>query len=174
MKEPAEATFQVNADSDPVLLRIKGKANYLNCAPINRFFRLMIEKGNRRFVIDFGNCSGMDSTFLGIIAGTAITVRNLGKSAYLVLTNLNARNHELVENLGLHKLLTVDDGAYRQIAREVEEHGAGSRQQILQDSAVDEATMLKAHEALSSIDESNARKFQDVVHFLKEQVESGK
>lgn len=170
MKEPVEATFQVNAESDPVLLRILGKANYLNCSPINKFFRMMIEKGNRRFVVDLKNCAGMDSTFLGIIAGTAITIRNLGDEAFLVLTNLNTRNRELVENLGLHKLLVIDNGQYRDMAKEVEESGAGASHKTLPETAVDQETMLKAHETLSVIDESNARKFQDVVHFLKEQL----
>jgi anti-sigma B factor antagonist len=169
MKEDAEPAFLVNPESDPILIRIRGKANYLNSAPLGNFFRHMISRGNRRFVVDFSDCAGMDSTFLGIIAGTAIQLKQGAKSSF-ILTRLSTRNLELVQNLGLDRLLTVDKGGANPELLELEEGSAGSRPQELAPAVADDLTILRAHEALSSIDANNARKFQDVVTFLRQQV----
>ena len=60
-----------------------------------------------RIVLDFENCKGMDSTFLGILAGTALELRKQTPAGVLILSNLGERNHELVCNLGLQNLLTI-------------------------------------------------------------------
>src|SRR5690606_25541663 len=100
--------FLVNAYSDPVAIKIDGKASYLNCGPVSDFIDRMIVQGKRRFVLDFDRCTGMDSTFLGIIAGAALNLRTTNPPGNIVLCRLNARNMELVKNLGLHKIVTVD------------------------------------------------------------------
>ena len=69
MSDPAQPTYLVNAYSDPVVVKVRGKANYLNCNAFREFTETVITGGCRKLFIDFVDCRGMDSTFLGILAG---------------------------------------------------------------------------------------------------------
>jgi len=163
MSDSPQPTFLVSAYSDPVAVRINGKANYLNCGAFRDFIEQIVKDGKNRIVLDFTNCKGMDSTFLGILAGTAIELRKKQPAGELVLCNLGERNFELISNLGLHNLLSVAQD------NDLE---AGGRFEWLHDKEVSEAKeVLKAHENLAEADKSNVAKFQDVIAFLRNQVE---
>ena len=59
--------------------------------------------GRRNYIVDFQDCSSMDSTFLGILVGLALKLRKFEDEGYLTLVNLRGRNLETVQNLGIHK-----------------------------------------------------------------------
>jgi anti-anti-sigma regulatory factor len=160
--------FLVNPYDDPVIVKISGKASFLNSSPVKDLFDQLVEQGKARFVIDFQDCTGMDSTFLGILAGLGIKMMKADPPGSIVLTRLGVRNLELIQNLGLHRLLTVDRGD------EVEtgSNGMETIEKSPRLTEVENARMvLEAHENLVEIDESNKSKFQDVISFLKSQVE---
>lgn len=162
-----EPVFLVNAYSDPVVIKIKGRASYLNCAPLSDFFRRLVAQNKRQFVIDFQQCTAMDSTFLGIIAGVGLELAKSEPRGTLVLARLGQRNLELVKNLGLHRILAVDTNG-------VDLSQDEPAQQLASDTKndVENARMiLKAHENLVAVDVSNQSKFQDVISFLKGQIE---
>lgn len=162
MSEPAQPTFLVSAYSDPVVVKVNGKANYLNCNAFREFVETVIARGCRKLFIGFEGCKGMDSTFLGILAGTAIQLRKLTPVGELVVGNLSERNHELICNLGLQNLLTVAK----------DQTAASESFDPLQNQEVSDAkNILKAHENLTAADQDNVAKFQDVIAFLRNQVE---
>jgi anti-sigma B factor antagonist len=162
MSDPQQPTFLVNAYADPVAVKVTGKANYLNCNSFREFIETIIEGGCRRIFIDFTKCQGMDSTFLGILAGTAIELRKLQPAGELVIGNLSERNSELICNLGLQNLLTVIDEA----------EFANESLDALENKEVSEAEkILEAHQNLTKADKENEAKFQDVIAFLQNQVE---
>ena len=109
MPDTAKSIFQVDTESDPVLLRIEGRACFQNSTCL-RDFDASTRRGKTRFVVDFSQCAGMDSTFLGVLAGAALKLRALSPPGSLVLCRLSPRNLELLRNLGLHELLCVDAG----------------------------------------------------------------
>ncbi len=165
-----EPHFLVNPYEDPVVVKIIGKASFLNSAPVKELFDHLLEQGRTRFVIDFQKCTGMDSTFLGILAGLGINLMKNTEDGSVVLCRMGTRNLELVQNLGLHRLLTVDTG---DIGENLEDDagleavpGKGKLSQVENARLV-----LQAHENLVEIDESNKTKFQDVISFLKNQME---
>ncbi|MDX2109612.1 MAG: STAS domain-containing protein [Verrucomicrobiota bacterium] len=168
-KLPTDAAYLVNAYADPVIVRIIGRATYLNCAPLSDFFRRLIAQGKRSFVIDFHECTAMDSTFLGLLAGAGMEIHKLTPPGTFVLTRLGARNLELVRNLGIHRIMTVDAGDFQL-------NFDGPKEQ-LQESAktdIENARMiLTAHENLVAVDRANEAKFQDVILFLKGQIGNG-
>ncbi|WPJ94308.1 STAS domain-containing protein [Coraliomargarita algicola] len=161
MSDPQQPTFLVSAYSDPVVVKINGKANYLNCNSFREFIETILSSGSRRIFIDFEACKGMDSTFLGILAGTAIELRKLTPAGELVVGKLGERNYELICNLGLQNLLTVSDEA------EVADNFSALKNQEVSDAK----NILKAHENLTVADKENVAKFQDVIAFLRNQVE---
>lgn len=163
MSDPLQPTFLVSAYSEPVVVQINGKANYLNCNTFREFIEKMLADGKTQFVLDFTNCKGMDSTFLGILAGTALELKKLTPPGVFVVCNLSERNHELLCNLGLQNLLTIGDDLPESCDANFSE---------LQNMEVSDAkAVLNAHENLVAADDQNAAKFQDVIAFLKNQVD---
>lgn len=162
---PEEAPiFLVDAGGDPVVLRINGKASYLNCAPVRKLIETLLSENRSQFLVDFKNCVGMDSTFLGILAGAAMEVRRKNPPGYIKLCRLNERNMELVCNLGLHRLMTcTSEGA--------DKLDSAITQALPGEGSASQALILEAHKRLMEADTGNVAKFQDVVSFLKQQVE---
>ncbi|MGJ8638353.1 MAG: STAS domain-containing protein [Opitutaceae bacterium] len=166
MSDPQQPTFLVSAYSEPVIIKITGKANYLNCNTFREFIEKMRADGKTQFVLDFTNCKGMDSTFLGILAGTALELKKLTPPGVFVVCNLGERNNELICNLGLQNLLTIGDDLPKA------EDAEFSKLDNVEVS--DARTVLDAHENLVKADDQNAAKFQDVISFLRNQVEQDK
>jgi len=169
ISETAKPVYLVDAYSDPVAIRIEGRASFLNSACLRDFVMQMLKSGKTRFVIDFLRCTSMDSTFLGVLAGLALELRKCTPKGSLVLTRMGQRNLELVRNLGLHKLLTVDaDTAGANVDACNTPLSSGERSELENARLV-----LEAHENLVSAEESNLGKFQDVLVFMKNRVERG-
>ncbi|MBI3886863.1 MAG: STAS domain-containing protein [Opitutae bacterium] len=169
MPDPAKPVFLVDAYADPVLVRIEGRASFMNSGGLKDFFSGMIRSGKLRFVVDFQLCSSMDSTFLGVLAGAALELRKqLPAPGTLTLARVGERNLELIRNLGLHRLATVDAGNFPM-------NFAGG-QQGLSDQARTEIEsarlVLEAHENLVTVDATNAAKFQDVLAFLRNRIDA--
>src|SRR6187551_2250186 len=112
---PESATkpiYLVDAYSDPVVVRIEGRASFQNSTALRDFIMEMLTRGKSRFVLDFQQCTSMDSTFLGVLAGAAIELRRQTPPGTLTLARVGERNLELIRNLGLHRLATVDAGTF--------------------------------------------------------------
>lgn len=158
--------YLVDAYSDPVVVRIDGRASFQNSGSLRDFMVEMLARGKRRFVFDFQDCASMDSTFLGVLAGVAIELRKAATTGSLVVTRVAARNLELMRNLGLHRLLTIDTGGAVDVAK------CDTALEARKGSEIENARMvLEAHENLVSADEANRSKFQDVLAFLRNRVE---
>jgi len=169
MADVPKPTFLVDATSDPVAIRVEGRASFQNSACLNDFFNELIGRGKTRFVMDFAECTSMDSTFLGVLAGLALQLRKQTPPGSLVLCRLGARNLELVRNLGLHRLLTVDtETADLKLATTAVLPNCPDKGEL--ESA---RLVLAAHENLVAADEANRAKFQDVLAFLKNRVSQG-
>ncbi len=151
---PNNAKFLVKIDGDNAFLTIVGKASYLNCRSVGDFFTTVANKNCHTLFIDTAQCTGMDSTFLGMIAGVALKMRKYNAS--VTLQNLNDRNSQLVENLGLFKLVKVEQ-AQSDFSGETE----------LETSNADSNAIIDAHENLIETDEANRAKFEDVLSFLQ-------
>src|ERR1019366_3535411 len=107
MPDPAKPTFLVDAYDDPVLVRIEGRASFMNSGSLKEFFAEMARQGKSRLAVYFQHCPSMDSTFLGVLAGAALELRKRVPAGTLTLVRVGERNLELIRNLGLHRLATV-------------------------------------------------------------------
>ena len=169
MSDFSKPVFLVDAYADPVLVRIEGRASFINSGSLKDFFGAMIKQGRLRFVVDFQQCASMDSTFLGVLAGAALELRRQSVPGCLTLVRVGERNLELIRNLGLHRLATVDAGDFK-----LSLSGASQALTETARTEIESARLvLEAHENLVETDTSNAAKFQDVLAFLRNQVDSG-
>ncbi len=166
MSKVEKPIFTVDASGDTAVLRIDGRASYLTSAPVNSLFAHLLDQGKCRFIIDFRKCIGMDSTFLGILAGAAMRIKREFPDGFMELCNLNTRNMELVRNLGLHRILSVDSSmGEEEDSSEKEEKGFDA----LPSESVQAKSMLEAHRNLIDADCTNAAKFEDVIKFLEKE-----
>ena len=162
--------FLVDPHSNPVAVKIVGRASFQNVLPLKDFLKDTYAAGKRSFVFDFSECAGMDSTVLGVLAGCALELRKLEPKGSLVLSRLSERNRDLVRNLGLHRIATLDDGG-------ASPHTEGANQGLGASEELDELSnarlCLEAHENLVEADSGNEAKFQDVIDYLKGRVDEG-
>lgn len=145
-------------------VRVDGKGSFLNSTGLKDFAKEMINRGYREFIVDLRSCPVMDSTFMGTLAGIALRLREIGQGQLRVV-NLNERNRDLLANLGLDQLFTIDGLRTSDAAVE-------TAQQPLTPAKVDKTTqaqtMLEAHEACVEANPENAAKFKDVLEYLKQ------
>lgn len=168
MPENENSAFLVDAYSDPAIVKIIGRVSFTNSGPLREFFTQATQAGKRRFILDFSECTSMDSTFLGIIAGAALELRRADPPGSIIVCRLGARNLELVRNLGLHRIMTVDAG---ERAMQFDQNATPLQSPSGKAELENAKLVLEAHENLIEADERNRNKFQDVVAFLKNQVE---
>ena len=123
----------------------------------------MIQRGHRDFVVDLDTCELMDSTFMGTLAGLALRLREIGQG-HLRTVNVNERNTDLLENLGLDQLFTVE--------RDSRELAPNSLKKAVSDVNISEQkeNVLAAHEALIEADSQNTAKFRDVIEYLRQEL----
>lgn len=168
MSAQAPTSILVGTQNKIVWMRVVGKGTFLCSGSLKEFTREMINRGHREFVLDLAECPVMDSTFMGTLAGVALRLRELGQGR-LYVTNINERNTDLLQGLGLDHLFSLNLTGLSNPDPEPEA--------ALQAPASDEAgadtarMMLEAHEALIAADPSNLTKFKDVLEYLKQDLQ---
>jgi len=162
--------YLVDPESDPVLIKIRGRASLHNSQVLRSFFQQSFREGRRRFIIDFQECVGMDSTFLGVLAGAAIDLRRTSPSGALVFCRLAKRNLELVRNLGLHRLATVDLRNDKAAATAVVDTEPKALKSVRLNEEESARLCLDAHQKLVEADGRNFEKFRDVITLLKDRL----
>ena len=146
-----------------VWLKVDGRGTFQNSSGVKEFVKQMIQRGHREFVVDLETCELMDSTFMGTLAGLALRLREIGQGK-LRTVNVNDRNTDLLENLGLDQLFTVE--------RDFQELPPSSLKAAESASDVTEqkVVVLAAHEALIEADAHNSAKFKDVIEYLRQEL----
>lgn len=128
--------------------------------------------GVRNLVVDLERCPMMDSTFLGMLTGAALNLREKSEGSLSVL-NANQRNLQLLSDLGLDHIMEVDtQGTSWPQEREIAcaqlatcgEKGASCKLEQTQH-------VLHAHQMLSEMSTTNSGRFRDVIHFLEKELE---
>jgi hypothetical protein len=126
------------------------------------------------------SCTYLDSTFLGILLGLGLKLKESGPGLLHIL-NASPRNLELLRNLGLDRLINIESNTEGQAGVRGGVNGSNpnlltaAREDRLEEIACPiptkkEAgpTILEAHENLIAFDPRNVPKFKDVVEFLRE------
>ena len=166
MPDAAKPVYLIDTYSDPVIVRIDGRASFQNSSCLHDFFVEMNRQGKSRFIVDFEHCTSMDSTFLGVLAGAGLQLRKTTPPGRMIFSRVGERNLELIRNLGLHRLVTVDAGNFPMNFGQVTTPLRDCERSEIENARL----VLEAHENLVATDESNRGKFQDVLSFLRNRV----
>lgn len=170
-----KATSEINVNKTNIILageagdlgwvRCVGKGSFMNSPRMKAWVDERIERGCVKIVIDLQECTGMDSTFMGTMAGMAMRLmrRSSGK---IFVVDADVRNEQSLEDLGLGSLLCINPvamgweetkGEIRASLMECTETEANDRTQHVYD----------AHKRLVDADGSNNAKFSTVLDCLE-------
>jgi anti-sigma B factor antagonist len=123
--------------------------------------------------VDLQACTGMDSTFMGTLAGMASRL-SAKPGAALQIADASERNRHSLEDLGLDFLMEINPekpawlDAVESIRATLKPHRqASALGQIQQTKHV-----LEAHKVLSEANERNLRAFTNVVTLLESELET--
>lgn len=166
MPTPA-AKISVWAGERCACVKIQGRANFQSSMDFHAVITQLQARGFTHFILELSECSLMDSTFLGVLAGIGLkSPRNEEDPAgpCLHLRNANPRIAELLENIGVLHLFKTSEGAWAP---------PPTPELCTQPSApVSKVELtcacLEAHELLMKINPENVARFKDVTKFLAE------
>lgn len=148
-----------------VFVRIIGRGSFQNSHPIKKILTAKLESGCSKILIDLAECSGMDSTFMGMVTGMSLKMKNADKEM-VYLSNVSSHNIRLLETLGLNKFLNIIDQqeADNSIAWELLPLESTDKLSITKH-------MLEAHEQLIDTGTLASEQFKSVHKMLKEDLE---
>lgn len=143
----------------------------MNSPAVKSFGDLRIAAGESLLVVDLGECSGMDSTFMGTLAGMAARLSAQDRGT-LHIAEPGERNRRSLEDLGLDFLMEIDppaavwrgkaDAIRSELKSPQAPGGLGSMQRTRH--------VLEAHQNLSELSDKNARDFAGVVDMLENEL----
>ena len=145
--------YQVARDGGSVYVRVGGLANMKNAPVLDAFLTGETHDTLRIICIDLSDCTGMDSTFMGLLVGTSGTVRQAG--GRLVIVNPSEICAKLMEMLGVSEVVPVVPRCQAPALSFVElgngAAGIGAMQRM--------ELIRRAHVALSGVNAENHEKF---------------
>jgi anti-anti-sigma regulatory factor len=161
----------VARSADLGFVKVVGRGSFQNSGCLKVFYQQLLKEGVMRFVVDLDACTYLDSTFLGILLGLGLKLKEAGNGLLHIL-NANPRNLELLRNLGLDRLINIQgasgNGSGPGSLNGVEQGHLEEMPCPVPTRAEAAPTILEAHENLMEFDPRNVPKFKDVVEFLRE------
>jgi len=167
---PADHSIIVGVFDGFSWIRCDGKGSFRNSPMMKAYAEERISAGERRLVVDLGACTGMDSTFMGTLAGMASKLTAAGDGR-LQIASADERNRQSLEDLGLDFLMEIDPPAadwqsrLEVIRGELKSIGSATATNP-QASGIH---VLEAHRKLSALNEKNEQAFSAVVSMLEKE-----
>jgi len=167
----AENLILTYRDNEFSWIRCEGKGSFLSSPALKKWADGEIDHGALRVVVDLNACSGMDSTFMGTLAGLAMRLMKK-PGGVLQIAEPGEKNQKSLEGLGLDSLMQIDpDDAFW--SGKIDEVRAKLKPQDLTTSKAPSASyVLDAHQKLCEADEKNTEKFGTVLDFLEAEVKA--
>ncbi|MDZ4401346.1 STAS domain-containing protein [Prosthecobacter sp.] len=155
-------------------MRVDGRGTFQNSLQAKKALQRVITQGMTNLVVDLERCPMMDSTFLGMLTGAALNLRESGGGSLSVL-NANQRNLQLLTSLGLDHILQLD--VEGNLWTDERKEACNALQHCGETSAECKAAqtehVLSAHQALAEVSDANECRFHDVIEFLEKELEAG-
>jgi hypothetical protein len=154
-------------------IQVCGRGTFKVSSGLKQFGKAVIQNRCCAILFDMRNCVGLDSTFMGVMAGLASDLAE-EVGGRITVFNLSEKTHGLLTTLGLDQM--VDTHLFGATPPEMQtaldevtkmdplETPEVSRSETAQ-------TMLEAHENLVECSPENYPRFKDVLTFLREDLE---
>jgi len=157
------------------VLRVEGRGSFKISPPLKKFIHQIMDTHSAdHILIDMSDCAGMDSTFMGVIAGLSCLIKSKLDTTFKLI-NLSGKNQKLLMTLGVDRVVDyslTNSGDDESKAAEHECTGAQKLDADFVDKLTAAKTTLEAHQMLVDINPENFDKFKSVLDLLKEDVRS--
>ena len=164
--EQSNDDLQAAITDDVVFIRVIGRGSFKVAAPLKQFVReVASQQPVSTVAIDLKECIGMDSTFMGVLAGLSGRLKETSQT--LELINLSDKNAQLLKTLGIDQVLSFYGNGHG-YSLENETTAVPTDQASKKELA---ETALHAHEKLVQISDENLPRFKRVIEFLKEDLD---
>ena len=151
-------------------LRVLGRATFTSGPVLKQFGTAAIEDGCNRIVLDVLACEGMDSTFMGVLAGLATRLtRQTGGS--MLMLNISDKLFEILSALGLNQLMDCRRLGARPeplVEPPLPAHALRPITAAAGSLQTTQRVMLEAHTDLAAVSAENRIRFKDVLTYLRE------
>ncbi|MDH3982070.1 MAG: STAS domain-containing protein [Kiritimatiellaceae bacterium] len=156
------------------VLRVEGRGSFKISPPMKQFIHQVINSHSAECILlDMSDCSGMDSTFMGVIAGLSCLIKSKPELKFKLI-NLSEKNRKLLVTLGVDRVVDYSMSSSSE-EQDIATHQGTDSQTLEPDfsNKLDAAkTTLEAHETLVDINPENYDKFKSVLEFLQDDVRS--
>ena len=151
--------YELASGGDSLYMRVVGLATMYNVGAARDLLARETCQGKKRVIFDLDKCEGMDSTFLGVIAGVAL--EDAGHTVDII--NADEENMRLLEGLGLTEIVNVVSG---QVAPP-----EGKLTPIYDRTEENERLelVLSAHNELIKLSDENEAVFGDLVRQIEKE-----
>ena len=170
--QSTDHVLEVARQGATAYLRVLGRATFTVGPVLKQFGTVAIDGGCTRMVLDVSACEGMDSTFMGVLAGMATRLaRQTGGK--MIMLNVPDKLFEALSTLGLNQLMEcrrlgptpeqlVEPPLTSQVLRPISTASA--------ELQTTQHVMLEAHTDLAAVSAENQLRFKDVLAYLREDV----
>ncbi len=165
--EQGNDDLQAAIDGKKIFVRVIGRGSFKVSATLKQFIaRVASQQPVSTVVLDLSDCIGMDSTFMGVLAGLSGRLKQNNQT--LELINLSEKNANLLATLGVDQV----------IAHFSHSHGHEMPVQSAESLPITEVTKkdlaetaLQAHQNLVELNEENRPRFKRVIEYLQADVD---
>jgi len=152
--------YEVATGARAVYVRVHGLATMINCLCLRTTIENLLAGGRSFIIVDLADCTGMDSTFMGVLAGAATYEQN-GKTPGVAAVNVSEPLLQLLKNVGLTELIFIEPEPFETPALDFIrlEEQRGEKERL--------ACVRSAHEHLMKLNERNEEIFRPFVAALE-------
>ena len=148
-----------------VYICLYGRGSFRISPSLKTFIKKKIETPDLTHIyLNMNDCEGMDSTFMGVLAGLACLIKARPQLCFQ-LTHLSKKNEDLLTTLGVNRVLDYHR------ASDTENPELRPQPQlelsIETNSKITAETSLEAHQNLANIDAKNRLEFKSVIELLQ-------
>jgi anti-anti-sigma regulatory factor len=169
----APAKIRVFVGEHFACIKIEGRANFTSSVDFRTLVNELLQKNYRYFVLDLCECTLMDSTFLGVLAGFGLkgcVNKQTPGCITIEVLNPNERIMELLESLGvlhLFKVVRAPIQGCESAESSALTPTAPTKEEVTR-------ACLEAHQTLMGLNPQNAAKFKEVAAFLAEDLKKAR
>ena len=152
-------------------IRCSGKGNFLSSPNVKACAEHCLAHGARCIVVDLSTCSGMDSTFMGMLAGLAMRITKQTGGGRLEIADSGEKNLASLEDLGLDAFMEINpSGALWNSCKDEIRSKLDPWKKEPTPPHERGKLVLEAHKTLSATSAANAKKFENVVNLLEKEI----
>ena len=156
------AVITITNKGTDYFVNVSGRATFEHAPQLRSFAKTLENVPYTSVNVDLAQCTGMDSTFMGILSMLGLNARKLGIP--MTIYNAGDANKALLFGLGLKKLFQ-----YKDASMETGDASWSSGEEV--PKGMDARTVLEAHQTLMDADEQNIRKFEKVVELVQKDLD---